>query len=274
MFVFINAFNLLPLYPLDGGSFFDFILFSRNYVVEVVFKVITSLLLIALVLLLKAWALIFIPFVILVSLKNSYYVSKAARGLKTELVTEGVETLKFNEELIGKIRGKLGEKAFSGKRNLKNLSLLVDATWQRVSNIPPRPLKTLLLLLLYVSSFCFMGISFFVLSGWKDKVVLHFQKGEYDQAISELNKALEINPRNANAYVDRGFAYLRNGQYDQAILDFNKALEINPKDALAYNNRGLAYNSKGQDVQAVFDFNKAVEINPNYAVASLLSKIA
>ncbi len=99
MFIFINAFNLLPLYPLDGGSFFDFILFSRNYVMEVVFKVITSLLLITLVLLIKAWVLIFIPFLILASLKSSYYVSKAAKGLKTELINENIKTLQLNEEL-------------------------------------------------------------------------------------------------------------------------------------------------------------------------------
>jgi len=41
MFIFINAFNLLPLYPLDGGSFFDSLIFSRNYVVEVIFKIST-----------------------------------------------------------------------------------------------------------------------------------------------------------------------------------------------------------------------------------------
>jgi tetratricopeptide (TPR) repeat protein len=267
MFLFINAFNLLPLYPLDGGSFFDLILFARNYVIEVIFKVITSLSLIALVLLLKAWVLILIPLLILVSLKSSYYVHKAAKGLKAELASENIVTLKLTEELIGKIRARLNEKAFGGKKDLKNLASLVDATWQRVFNIPPRPLKTLSLLLLYVVSFCFIGVALVGLTGWEDKGTVYLQKGEYDQAISEFNKTLEINPNDAVAYINRGWAYYRKGHYDQAISDCNKALEIDPRVAAAYLTRGAAYNLKGQPDHAISDFNKALEINPRDALA-------
>ena len=139
MFIFINAFNLLPLYPLDGGAFFDLILFSRNYAVEVIFKVVTSILFIILAISLKTWVLILIPLFILLSLKSSYYVYKAAKGLKPGLANESIETLKLDEEIVGRIRSRLDEKAFLGKKNLKNLAMLVDATWQRVFNIPPRP---------------------------------------------------------------------------------------------------------------------------------------
>ena len=41
MFIFINAFNLLPLYPMDGGRYFDSILFSRNHIIDMIFKVVT-----------------------------------------------------------------------------------------------------------------------------------------------------------------------------------------------------------------------------------------
>lgn len=62
------------------------------------------------------------------------------------------------------------------------------------------------------------------------------EKGQFDQAISDLNKAIEINPRYNKAYNNRGVVYRRKGQYDRAISDFNKAMEINPLDAEAYNN--------------------------------------
>jgi tetratricopeptide (TPR) repeat protein len=267
MFIFLNAFNLLPLYPLDGGSFFDSLIFSRNYVVEVIFKIITSLLLIAIVISLQAWALIFIPLLILLSLKSSYYAYKSAKGLKSELALENVETLKLTEELVGKIRARLDEKAFAGKKTLKNLAALVDATWQRIFIIPPRLFKTLSLLLLYGFSLCLIAAAFFGLALSPDKGTLHLQKGEYDLAISEFNQALEGNPKDADRYTNRGAAYLAKGQLDQAITDFNKALEINPKDIMAYNNRGLAYDMKGQYDQAIPDYNKAIEINPNYAKA-------
>ncbi len=41
---------------------------------------------------------------------------------------------------------------------------------------------------------------------------------------------------------------------------FNKAIEINPKFAEAYNNRGLAYYIKGQHDKAISDCTKAKEI--------------
>lgn len=37
---------------------------------------------------------------------------------------------------------------------------------------------------------------------------------------------------------------MKNGLYDRAISDFNRAIEIDPKHADAYNNRGNAYYNK------------------------------
>jgi tetratricopeptide (TPR) repeat protein len=46
-------------------------------------------------------------------------------------------------------------------------------------------------------------------------------------------------PRDAKGYYNRGCTCGEKPQYDQAISDFNRALEINPRDAWAYGNRGL-----------------------------------
>ncbi len=99
----------------------------------------------------------------------------------------------------------------------------------------------------------------------------YFEKGQHDQAISDYNKALEINPRYAEAYNNRGNAYSEKGQYDQAISDFNKALEINPRYAGAYNNRGIAYMLKGKYDKAWEDVHKAqdlgIKIHPGFLKA-------
>jgi tetratricopeptide (TPR) repeat protein len=73
--------------------------------------------------------------------------------------------------------------------------------------------------------------------------------------------------RNPKFYNNRGIAYGEKGQYDQAISDFNKAIEINPRYDKAYNNRGIVHRLKGQYGQAISDFNKAIEINPMDAQA-------
>ena len=70
---------------------------------------------------------------------------------------------------------------------------------------------------------------------YNNRGIAYGEKGQYDQAISDFNKAIEINPRYEKAYSNRGIVYRLKGQYDRAISDFNKAIEINPTDAQAYN---------------------------------------
>jgi tetratricopeptide (TPR) repeat protein len=47
------------------------------------------------------------------------------------------------------------------------------------------------------------------------------------------------------AYNNRGTAFHYKGEYGQAISDYNKAVEIDPEYALAYFNRGVAHFKKG-----------------------------
>jgi tetratricopeptide (TPR) repeat protein len=72
----------------------------------------------------------------------------------------------------------------------------------------------------------------------------------------------QVVSRDADFYNNRGNAYAKKGQYDQAISDFNRAIEINPRYTMAYNNRGIVYRIKGRYDQAISDFNKAIGINP------------
>ena len=81
--------------------------------------------------------------------------------------------------------------------------------------------------------------------------------GQYDQAIADYNEDIEINPRDAVAYYNRGIAYGLHGQYDQAIADYTKAIEINPRDADAYYNRGNAYEANRNMKMACSDWRKA-----------------
>ena len=90
------------------------------------------------------------------------------------------------------------------------------------------------------------------------------RKGQYDQAVSQFNKAIEINPKYVKAYLYRGFAYAQKGQHDQAISEFNNLLRLKPRLAAAYHGLGGAYGRKGQYDQAISAFNKAIEINPKF----------
>ena len=94
----------------------------------------------------------------------------------------------------------------------------------------------------------------------------YLKQGNYDQAISDYTKAIEINPTDG-AYNNRGNAYLNKGNLAQAISDYNQAIGINPNDAIAYYNRGNVYFKQGNYDQAISDYTQAIGINPNYADA-------
>jgi tetratricopeptide (TPR) repeat protein len=95
----------------------------------------------------------------------------------------------------------------------------------------------------------------------------HYFDGEYDQAFSELTKAIEKDPALVRAYVTRGIAYEDKGEHDLALADFTKIIEIKPTDSHAYRYRGMAYQNKGEYDLALADYNKSIEIDPMIADA-------
>ena len=68
------------------------------------------------------------------------------------------------------------------------------------------------------------------------EMVSLYKKGQYDRAIADYDKAIKLNPRDANAYNNRGFAYGKKGQRDKAISDYRKALQIDPSHQFAKRN--------------------------------------
>ena len=65
-------------------------------------------------------------------------------------------------------------------------------------------------------------------------------EGANDLAISDLNKALEINPK-YECYNIRGMAYFDKKEFVLAISDFTKAIELSPKEGEYFYYRGWAY---------------------------------
>jgi len=61
-----------------------------------------------------------------------------------------------------------------------------------------------------------------------ESAIAAFGRKEYDKAIADYTKAIQIDPKFASAYSNRGSAYGMKGEYDKAIADFNKAMELNP----------------------------------------------
>ena len=94
-----------------------------------------------------------------------------------------------------------------------------------------------------------------------------YDLGLYDLAIANYDKAIQLEPNDANAYYNRGLAKGKLGEYFAAISDFDKAIQLKPNDAEAYIGRGLAKTGLGQHFAAISDYDKAIQLKPDYAFA-------
>jgi tetratricopeptide (TPR) repeat protein len=85
-------------------------------------------------------------------------------------------------------------------------------------------------------------------------------KGDHDGAVADYNRAIDLNPKDAGAYMNRGFAKQANGDVDGAIADFDRAIDLDPKQPRAYMNRGFAKQANGDQDGAIADYNRALEL--------------
>jgi tetratricopeptide (TPR) repeat protein len=106
----------------------------------------------------------------------------------------------------------------------------------------------------------FVGCAEMEPGSYYNRALIYDKKGQYDQAIADYNKAIEINPGDAMAYHNRALIYDKKGQYDQAIADYNKTIKINPRFILAYKNRGAVMMKLGNRKMACSDWKQACEL--------------
>jgi arylsulfatase A-like enzyme/Flp pilus assembly protein TadD len=101
--------------------------------------------------------------------------------------------------------------------------------------------------------------------------VVSFMLGEnalrrqaWDEAATELQKCLELNPNFDQAMAALARALLNLGRTDEAKAWLDKALKFNPQNYRAWYERGFI-ESKTDKAAAIADMEKAVSIQPNFA---------
>ncbi len=81
---------------------------------------------------------------------------------------------------------------------------------------------------------------------------------QFDSALIHCNRALEINPDIADAYVERGWFYLANNQYKEAKEDLLRAVALNANHPIAYQRLSRIYLHEKDYIQAYRSLNKAL----------------
>ncbi|MGE0769943.1 MAG: tetratricopeptide repeat protein, partial [Hyphomicrobiaceae bacterium] len=86
-------------------------------------------------------------------------------------------------------------------------------------------------------------------------------EGQYDRAITMYSRAIEID-HDPKTYRLRANAYYEIKAYGKAIADYTAIIRANPKDANAYYNRGRVHKAKRDFDRAIADYSRAIEIVP------------
>ncbi|WP_172399642.1 tetratricopeptide repeat protein [Geothermobacter hydrogeniphilus] len=88
-----------------------------------------------------------------------------------------------------------------------------------------------------------------------------FENKYYETAIELFNKSIEFDGSNSYALYKRAYCYYNIGDnYDDAILDLDRAIKINPKNADFISLRGRLYYLKYEDKQALHDIDKSIKL--------------
>jgi len=98
-----------------------------------------------------------------------------------------------------------------------------------------------------------------------NRAKLEIENKEYDKAMENCRRALELDEIFVEAYYHIGLAYNSKKKYDSAIENFEKAVNYDPKHVNSWNSMGLAYEAKEDYDKAVKNLNKAIEIAPDFS---------
>jgi len=91
--------------------------------------------------------------------------------------------------------------------------------------------------------------------------------GKEEQAFQDFSSAIQLDPEFAPAYINRGNIYQKRGKHEEAIQDFSRAIQLESHYTLAYNNRGMSYKNRGKYEEALIDFNRAIQLEPKFISA-------
>jgi S1-C subfamily serine protease/tetratricopeptide (TPR) repeat protein len=91
--------------------------------------------------------------------------------------------------------------------------------------------------------------------------------GNYQGAILDYSRVIELRPNIALAYGGRGLAKSMMGNKQGAILDYDRAIQLSPDIDYIYYNRGLVRSRMGNKREAILDYDRAIQLNPNLEIA-------
>ena len=98
------------------------------------------------------------------------------------------------------------------------------------------------------------------------KVASLLMKEQYELALIDYAKAIQLKPDFSLAYRYRGNTYRKIQEYGRALKDYGEAIRLDPADYLAYWGRASVYRVKSENGSALRDYNQAIRLAPKDGV--------
>jgi tetratricopeptide (TPR) repeat protein len=88
-----------------------------------------------------------------------------------------------------------------------------------------------------------------------------------EEALADYDRAIELDPKYAEAHMNRGSALHKLGRVEEALAAYDRAIELDPRDFKAHYNRGNALAAKGEVEAAIGAYGEAIRLRPDHAEA-------
>ncbi len=98
--------------------------------------------------------------------------------------------------------------------------------------------------------------------------VIYRERADYEMAVEEQNKTLELDPDYGNAHNELGYLYLALRNFDKSIEHFQKYASLNPDDANPFDSLGEAYFIMGKLDEAVAKYKEALAVKPDFLTSN------
>lgn len=92
---------------------------------------------------------------------------------------------------------------------------------------------------------------------------VYIEKGDYEKAVFELKKVLELAPNFAEGYIQLGTSYRKLGMIDNAIRSYQVSIKIKPDSWIPYQNLAALFFQKQQFKDAEQMTLIAIQLHPN-----------
>ena len=92
---------------------------------------------------------------------------------------------------------------------------------------------------------------------------------QYEKALAEFNRTLELQPNSADARGYCAYVYRRRGEWERSLADSQRAEELDPRDARIPTNNGVTYNTLRMWKDAERAELRALAIDPRNTLAVL-----